>query len=226
MPAEKWLAVQKRFERNTFDKTMKYDIPLLKGSLRCAKCNALMQVSRKKRKVGVTSHYYCLTRSRKGVDACDMRFIKCEVLDEKALKVFQEIEDDPSLIMKYVKPKHPQKPGKDLRSLESDASRINAKIERLTETLAEAEGSTATKYILSQIEKEDLNLAAIRREIEIAKAKAKKERKIEKSTEAKAAEIARLIQGLNNFSAADRNAIVREVVQECTWDGETLFLRL
>lgn len=226
MPAEKWLAVQKRFEQNTFDKTMKYDIPLLKGSLRCAKCGVLMQVSRKKKKVGVTSHYYCLTRLRQGVDACDMRFIKCDILDKKALDVFRGIEDDPKLIMKYVKPKHPQKPGKDLRGLESKASRINAKIERLTETLAEAEGSTATKYILSQIEKEDLNLEAIKREIEIARADAKKERRVEKTAEAKAAEIARLIQGLDNFSATDRNAIVREVVQECRWDGTELFLRL
>lgn len=226
MPAEKWLSVQKRFEQNTFDKTMKYDIPLLKGVLRCAKCNVLMRVSRKKKKVGVTSHYFCPTRSRKGVDVCDMCFIKCEVLDEKALKVFHEIKDDPNLIMKYVKPKRLQKPGKNLRELESNASRINAKIERLTETLAEAEGSTATKYIVSQIEKEDLNLEAIKREIEIARADAKKERKVEKSAEAKASEIARLIRGLDSFSATDRNAIVREVVQECTWDGETLFLRL
>ena len=32
--AEKWLSVQKRFQQNTFDKAMKYEIPLLKGILR------------------------------------------------------------------------------------------------------------------------------------------------------------------------------------------------
>ena len=43
---------------------------------------------------------------------------------------------------------------------------------------------------------------------------------------AKYIEITRLISGLDGFSAAERNEIVREAVQECTWNGETLFLRL
>ncbi len=46
--ADKWLAVQERFRQNTFNKTAKYEPPLLKGVLRCAKCGCLMGVSRKK----------------------------------------------------------------------------------------------------------------------------------------------------------------------------------
>ncbi len=83
--AEKWLATQERFSNNTFNKSMKYDIPLLKGAVRCAKCRCLMQVSRKKKKVGVSSYYYCLKRSRQGIEACDMRHINRTVLDEKLL---------------------------------------------------------------------------------------------------------------------------------------------
>ena len=84
----------------------------------------------------------------------------------------------------------------------------------------------AAKYILKQIEKEAMNLEALKREMEIAKSEDRKIRKAEKSVNEKTREITRLIKGLDRFSANERNDIVRDIVKECTWDGETLFLHL
>jgi DNA invertase Pin-like site-specific DNA recombinase len=100
LPEEKWLAAQEQFRKNTFEKKQKYDIPLLKGTLRCAKCGGLMQVSRKKKKAGVTSHYYCLKRMRQGPAACPMRMVKCDLLDQEAVGIFRRIQADPSTIRK------------------------------------------------------------------------------------------------------------------------------
>lgn len=226
MPAEKWLDVQKKFENNIFEKKKKYEINLLKGVLRCGKCGCLMKVSTWKKKKGVTRSYFCATRARKGVDFCDMKSVKCDILDGKILDKFREIEDNPKIIMDYVDSKPPKKIASNTKELETNVARTEAKIERLTETLADSESSTAAKYILKQIEREDLNLEALKREIEIAKSAERRNRKIEKSADEKAGEITRLIKGLDNFSADERNEIVRSVVKECTWDGETLFLRL
>ena len=224
--AEKWLAVQERFQQNTFNKKQKYDIPLLKGTLRCAKCGGLMQVARKKLIHGVTSHYYCLKRMRQGVDVCNMHMIKCNFLDDQALDVFRRIEADPGAILKYARIDEPQNDSVSLKEMERRASNLRAKIERLTETLSNSEGSTAAKYIVAQIEKEDRDLETLNLEIEIAKAEARKNKDVVRTLEDRSAEIARLVSGLDGFSATERNEIVREVVQECTWDGETLFLRL
>lgn len=224
IPAEKWLAVQERFRKNMFDKTMKYDIPLLKGVLRCAKCGRLMSVSRKKITNGITSHYYCVKRVREGVDACDMRAIKCDILDKKALSIFREIESDPKAIMKHVETTQPMDDGKYLRDLEAQATKLQLKIGRLAESLEDTEGSAAAKYIIAQIEKNDLNLEAIRREIELAKLNVRKDQKIINTAEGRASEIARLIRGLDVFTATESNDIVKDVVQKCTWDGESLFL--
>lgn len=223
--AEKWLAVQERFKQNTFDKTMKYSIPLLKGVVRCGRCGCLMGVARKKLKSRILSHYHCRKRNQEGVERCDMTYTKCEVLDEKVLDIFREIEINPEAILPYTRAKQPLDTGKQLKDLESKAARIQAKISRLTETLADADGSTAAKYIISQIEKEDLNLSALKREIETAKSAARRNQNAVKSAEEYAAEIARLIRGLEGFSDVERNAIVRELVKECTWDGTNLFLR-
>ena len=63
-------------------------------------------------------------------------------------------------------------------------------------------------------------------EIEIAKTEARRSASAEKTSAERSQEIARMMKSLSGLSADEKNAIVREVVQECTWDGETLFLRL
>lgn len=226
LSADKWLAVQNRLKQNNFDKKQKYDIPLLKGTLRCAKCGCLMGVSRKKKTVGVTSHYYCIKRMRQGSEVCDMRMIKCDFLDNQALDIFRKITVNPDSILQYTEVEKPKNNEVSIYKLEQRANLIRKKIKNLTETLSETAGSPATKYIVNQIEKEDLNLDALNREIELFKANEHKNKKIIKKTEDKIKEISRLITGLDCFSAKERNEIIRELINECTWDGETLFLRL
>ena len=184
-----------------------------------------MQVSRKKLAHGrICSSYYCLKRMRQGVEACDMSMIKCSKLDDRVLAIFSDIEADPSVIRKYSSVEEKKDDGATLRDLERKASAIRSRISRLTESLAE--GSAASKYIIAQIESEDLSLAAVNREIEIAKTEARRSASAEKTSAERSQEIAGMMKSLSGLSADEKNAIVREVVQECTWDGETLFLRL
>ena len=225
IPSERWLAAQERFQQNTFNKTMKYDVPLLKGVVRC-KCGCLMAVARKKLKSGIRSHYCCRKRNQQGIDACDMPYVKCADLDKMALDIFEKIGADPRAILEYVGNAKPQDNDEILRGLESQASRFRTKIERLSEALADAGSSTAARYIITQIEKEDLNLEAVKREIEVVKTTIRKDQNTIKTAEEKSGEIARLMQGLDGFSDIERNEIVREIVTECKWDGEILFLRL
>ena len=185
-----------------------------------------MQVSRKKKKVGVTSHYYCLKRMRQGPSACDMGMIRCDLLDQEVVGIFRRIQADPAIVRKYAAADQPMDFGSDISVLNKKITAQSAKIERLAASLAEAENSSAQKYIVAEIERQDLNLAALKRELELAKAEKRKADLNGKSLEAKVQEIGNLVRAFDSLSAADRNGIVREVVQECTWDGETLFLKL
>ena len=223
--ADMWLEVQRRFARNKFDKKKKYDIPLLKGALRCAKCGCLMQVSRKKLKSGVHSAYYCLTRMRKGIDACDVGQIDIRRLDTEVLRIFSEIEADPEVIMQYAST--PEN-ASDEPSVDYNAkiSSLSAQIGRLTRSLADARESSASKYIVAEIERIDANIEALRREQDTQEANKKKGDRDKKTIEQKAQDLKELVRDISDLSASEKNAIVREVVQELTWDGETLFLRL
>lgn len=150
IPAEKWLEVQERFRQNTFDKTMKYDVPLLKGVVRCAKCGCKMAVARKKLKSNILSHYYCRKRNQEGVEACDMKYVKCSFLDNKMLEIFRHIEADPESIMQYVhESSHEEQP--EWRDFDSEIAPYKAKIARLTSFLSEVEESSAAKHMLHRL---------------------------------------------------------------------------
>lgn len=226
IPADQWLEVQSRFTHNKFLKEAKWPVPLLKGVLRCGKCGTLMQVARKARVDGSRgSWYYCRKRMREGPSVCSMGWIKCDLLDEKALKVFRGIAADPDLIQKYVEnEEEPSSP--DVPALNQKVSALEARIGKLAASLSLAEGSSAARYIISEMEKLDGELSGLRQRIAAAQA-VDRERKAEAASEKEKAEkIRQLISGLDSFSDKERNEIVRSVVKSCTWDGEELFLLL
>ena len=79
MTDQRFFSIMAQFGHNTFSKVAKYDLPLLKGVLRC-KCGRTMSMSRKKKADGsVSTWYYCPKRMRAGAEACDMRQIKADL---------------------------------------------------------------------------------------------------------------------------------------------------
>lgn len=224
LSSEKWLAAQNRLAGNKFNKEMKYDVPLLKGVLRCS-CGAAMSVSRKKKKNGVSSWYCCTRRMRQGRDACDCSQIKTDVVEKKALDIFRSIESDPAQIKKFISAEATDKTI-DVKVIASKINLCEAKIGRLTTSLALSENSTAAKYILTEIEHLDLELQALKRERNLALSENRKHDKLLKSVDEAVLEITRLIQGLDGFNSSERNAIVRGIIKNCTWDGKELSITL
>lgn len=225
MNDEKWLEVQRCLKTNRkFHKERKYPIPLLRGVLRCS-CGALMAVSTKKMAHSVGRWYYCEKQMRKGREACDRHAVKCSLLDEKALEVFRKIEADPEIIREYVE-KPDNLDAEDPKKLQRKIAKIEEKIGRLASTLATAEGSTASKYIIKEMESLDSQMRELQHkkaEIDLENRKNTKNLHI---SEEKTKKIGILMHGLDDFTPDERNEIVRSVVKKCTWDGKTLFIML
>lgn len=220
--ADKWLAAQAQFTHNVFDKTMKYDMPLLKGVLRCS-CGTLMAVSRKKRLEGVSSWYYCTKRMRKGTDYCNMSAIKIDKLDEKVVTILEAIDRDPDVIDRYIA----SKDASDSRPANQDAIRrqiknAEDKIGRLTLTLEDNTNSSAAKYIISEMERLDESIRELGRQLVDAQAAERSQKAKKQTLDDKRKEISRLMKDFKEFTPDERNAIARSVIQECTWDGSEL----
>ena len=224
--AERWLAAQSQMKKNVFNKTSKYDTALLKGVVRC-KCGCLMRVDSKKLLSGVSRYYACTKRASQGVKVCDMRAIRCEMLDEKVLNILREIKDDPDTAMKYAHLTDKKVSRKIAsRNYRAEISNIELKIKKLTSSLSEANGSGAMKYIVKQIEEYDRDMQQIRREEQLHRASERKAKAEVHSVQEKAERIADMVDNFDIKSAAERNSILREVIRECKWDGERLFILL
>ena len=220
--AEKWLAIQSHFGRKKIDQTLKHGTPLLKGVLRC-KCGRLMGLARRKHVDGsVMSWYKCYKRERAG--ECDMSQIKCSLLDDKVLEIFQAIDHDPDLIKKYVKQE--KKTASSGDQIRKQIAKLEKKIDRLTESLGEASGSVAAKYIVAEIEKQDIELQKLKREEAKISQEKRRNAKAVKSAEDKRSEISALLADFDNFTDEEKNEIARSVIKEATWDDETLFITL
>ena len=118
---------------------------------------------------------------------------------------------------------------KSIGSSEKIRKRLAAcseKIERLTEALSENGQSSAAKYIVSQIEKLDIDQEKLRHDLMELSAKDRREAADLKSAQEKRTEIAKLIDDFDQFTAAEKNEIAKSVLKSCTWDGETLKLVL
>ena len=225
MPADKWLAVQARMSQNKFNKKKKYPIPLLRGVLRCS-CGALMAVSSKKLAHGrVCRSYYCERRMRKGKEACGCKQIQTHLLDDKALEVFSEIQADPKAIARYLD-KSSEAVGISPKKIQARVSILEERISRLAGSLAFADGSTAARYIIAEMESLDAELQSEKQKLADAEAVSHNQINKEKDSKAQADRIKDFMDGLSGFTAEERNEIVRSVVRECTWDGETLFILL
>ena len=224
MPAEQWLAIQARLSHNRFDKTMKYDVPLLKGVLHCS-CGSIMQVSRKKKADGtISSWYYCLKRMRQGRSVCSCSQIKIDVLDQKVLNIFEDIEQDSDMIRKHAKSQSESRNAVDTTALSQRISATESKIRRLASNLALHDDSTASKYIVEEMERLDKELTELKQERLAAAQQDRLYRLEDKCLEEKAAEISSLLHDFDSYTAAERNEIARKVIAQCVWDGETLFI--
>lgn len=222
MSVEKWLAVQSHFGHKKIDQTLKHDTPLLKGVLRC-KCGRLMGLARRKHVDGsVASWYKCYKRERSG--ECDMSQIKCELLDNKVLEIFQAIDHDPDLIKKYVKQEKKTAGSGD--QLRKQIAKLEKKIDRLTESLGEASASAAAKYIVAEIEKQDIELQKLKREEAKVSQEKRRNAKAVKSAQDKHSEITALLADFDNFTDTEKNEIAKSVIQSAIWDGDTLFITL
>lgn len=212
LSADTWLSVQARFKGNQFCKASKYDPPLLRGVLRC-KCGSSCGVSRKKKKDGVSSWYYCRRHARQG-DCAGFRQIKCEILDDAVMDVFRSISVDRSQIEKYIASGQVADPA----PIKSQIASYESKIRRLTSSLAACDDSAGAPYIREEIDRLALDVQALKRELAELASVPEDGRDIDK--------IADMISGLDSFTAAERNEIARECISVCVWNGEELFLRL
>ncbi len=90
------------------------------------------------------------------------------------------------------------------KAAQARVSACERKIGRLAASLALAEDSAASKYIIAEMERLDVELGALKREASLAEMESHRAAASAKDAKATAAEIAKLIHGLDGFDDKEK----------------------
>lgn len=219
IPANEWISVQKRFGENKFFRSNKYEIGLLKGVLKC-KCGSRMDVRTYSKNDKLFSYYYCATMQRKGKQYCNSGYIRVADIDNAFLDILLQIKSNPEMI----RLRKEELSYTDVDILKKELKGIQQSIDNLTNTLMDNIGSTASSYIVKQIE----NLDKDKRKLESSLVTAEMNNSIAKSdAETKEVIYDYICCLLNNFeslSYQEKNELIKKAVKTCTYDNGNMHI--
>ena len=225
--SDKYIQIQKRFGNNKIDRTRKHKIGILKGIVKC-KCGYTMLVQHKVDKIyhKTYDNYHCALRDRRGPSFCDMPFIPVKNMDDSVIEILKQIKLDKSTIDNYiVEDRSLRIVLRSKSDVNKDIDRIERKIQNLTTALGNSSGSTASKYIVHEIEKLDRELSGYKYELLEISASEKKIRRANYDKEEKYRMICNIVDNLENSDYDEINSMLKDLIKECVYDGETLHIK-
>lgn len=222
IPAKDWIAVQGRFGQNKFFRSNKYEEGILKGVIRCS-CGSRIDVRTYNQKGKLFSYYYCARAARQGKEYCDTGFIRTGEIDSAFLSQLEQMRTDPDKIIPRMTT---DLQITDVPSLKKELRGIEKSIENLTATLMENMGSTASAYIIKQIEKLDKEKKTIESTINQAEIKDAIAKSAEETRELLLSYIGQLLDNIDSMSYQEINELIKKFIKSCIWDGENLLVEV
>lgn len=217
MPFSEWLAAQGQFHQNKMMRTPKYQLGILKGVLRC-KCGSKMDVRTYTQNGNTFSYYLCSKRVRRGTAACDSDYVRIGVVEDAFLQELRNIRLNPqSLDLRQ-----PQTNFTDIKNIKDNIQKTEKAIDNLTAALAQAMQSSASAYIISQIEKLDQEKRSY--EDELRKA-IRQQSEMQNVLETRKEIYDSICYLLDNFEQIDykgKNELIRKTIKSCILDGQKL----
>jgi DNA invertase Pin-like site-specific DNA recombinase len=223
--AEKWIAVQERFGKNKIDKTRKHNVGLLKGIMKC-KCGYTIRVQHKVDKTynKIYDNYFCQNRNRRGAKYCDMKMVNVYDVDNLLLDVLKKISLDKNFLNNYMQSDAVSNNFRSKEIVLCDIKSIERKISNLTANLQEHINSAAAKYIISDIEKFDNQIVGLNYELREISLQENECNNKKANIDEVYSKICSYLDRFDNLDYFDKTSFLQEIIKECIWDGNNLFL--
>ena len=214
--SDDFIAIQKRIGQNKQIRKQKHEVGILKGVLRC-KCGRLMHNRVYIKNGKMFAYYYCQERDRKGLQYCDAEFVKIDVIDDMFFDKLREIRLNPEYV--YLATSNGTA---DTDGLKKEIRAVERSLENLATQLQENISSTASKYIISQMETLDRKLDSLNRELHSEEVRKANEKTEEEERKEVFNNICFLLDNLDMLSYKEQNELVRKIVKRCVLDGKNL----
>ncbi|SET70497.1 site-specific DNA recombinase [Natronincola peptidivorans] len=175
IPSLDWIRVQNQLKVNSkkAPRGVNSRIALLTPLLVCGSCGSKLKVTYKVKEGEVLHHYYkctlkersrgslCTTKNLNGKQAEEIVFIELKKFSASSSKLYDELYKKRASLSNVVETQHNKRV-----LLENQINHHKQTISTLALKLAENKGTTADKYIMEEIEKIDLKITELKKELE------------------------------------------------------------
>lgn len=219
IPGEKWIAAQKRLGVNKQVRNAKYEMGLLKGILTCSCGGAMInRIYYKNEKC--FAYYACSNRDRKGVGYCCAKCVKINDIDNLFMSQMQQIRLHKDFIR--IHSQNIISPNCDPKKVKRELIDVAKKISNLTAILQENMESSASKYIIQQLEDLDTRHNSLMRSQMQAERAQQTVKQQDNNIEYVYEQICRLLDNFHILTYREKNELIRRIASSCVLDNNVL----
>ena len=226
-----WVEVQKLLNQNKSKSYRKprSNVALLSGLLYCGKCGSFMRpkLSQRRNKDGnLIYDYLCELKEHSRCKKCNIKRPNGNELDKLVCEEIKKITSDGSDFMKHLKQNfknmnyNSETYQEKLKDLRNSKNKYEKQINNLLRSLAENEDSSASTYIINQVNELDTKINEIQKQInenlELANNISSSEQDFEILTEL----FSNAAKGIDEMSVEQKRNALRSIIYKVIWDGE------
>lgn len=218
IPAADWIKCQERFGENKMYRSNKYEIGILKGVLRC-KCGSRIDIRTYSKNNNLFSYYYCSKMARQGKSACNTGYVKVEIIDDLFIEKLHQIQlDQNSIILQN------EKTYINTSDIRTNLKKVETSIKNLTSTLMEHKDSSASAYIIEQIEMLDKEKKALSRRLSKAEQNNLNLATANETKELIYHNICHLLDTFDDMTYTEKNELIKKTVTSCILDESSIHI--
>lgn len=236
IPSDTWIRVQKLLLQNKSKayRKVKNSSCLLSGILKCGNCGSYMRpkVSRPNKDGDITYYYMCEMKERSKRTRCDAKNIQGNNLDKAVVEEIKKLSMSDSVLYTTIQnDKFTIQAAQN--TVENEIVMIDGKIKaneqaiaNLVTSLSQGQNSTASKYIIAQIEELDKQTAELKGRLLKLKEVEENNQSKEQNLDVMKDILSAFSQNIDIVDIEAKRMLIKGIVEKITWDGKKIKMDL
>ncbi|ABO49449.1 Resolvase, N-terminal domain protein [Desulforamulus reducens MI-1] len=236
IPSATWIKAQKLLLQNKSKsyRKVRNSSCLLSGLLKCRNCGSYMRpkVSRPNKDGEITYYYMCEMKERSKRTRCDVKNVQGNNLDKAVVQEIKKLSmSDSELYTTIQNDKFTIQAAQN--TVENEIALIDGKIKaneqainNLVTSLSQGQNSTASKYIITQIEELDKQTAELKGRLLKLKEVEENNQSKEQNLDVMKSILSAFSKNIDTVDIDAKRMFIKSIVENIVWDGENVEMNL